>query len=358
MFIFYGTEKEMILRSSGSARIQYEIAKKYADGIKHITTVSNFTKIFTRTTDISKAKYSRYFLPTKFKWILTNVIWVINHYLMHPIFLKKEVIEELNKYDTVILGSILGASYFKKILKHKLIVLDHNVSWLFTYYTLDNIPLISKFLVTLIRRIELNAINSADEIWVLSSSDARILKEEANNPSKIKVISLCDLAKQYSGQTQGSTDARTQQLELTNILSRLQRKFVIGFVGSLFLPNIIVVRNIIKIASKLNKDIAFLIIGNVSEAFKDQEIPSNVIFTGFVKDIDSYLNICNIFINIKTTFPTGAEIKMLDYLKFNKPVIAMRFGASGFEKCKNVIIVDSIGKLVQEIIRLRNSINE
>jgi len=344
-----------MLRSCGSARIQYEIAKKYANKIKHITTISNLTKLFTRTTDISKVRQSRYIFPSRFKWVLTNVIWIINHYLMHPIFLKKEAIEELNKYDTVILGSILGASFVKKFVKGKLIVLDHNVSWLFTYYTLDNIPFISKILVMLMRKIELNAINSADEVWVLSAADAKILREEANNPNKIKVVSLCDLSKRYKKQKQ---EIITRQLELPNMLSSLERKFVICFIGSMFLPNILTVRNIIKIASKLNKDITFLIIGNVSEAFKDQEIPSNIIFTGFVKDIDSYLNICDIFINIKTIFATGAEIKMLDYLRFNKPIIATRLGASGFEKCKNIIIVDSFDKLIQEIIRFKNSSNE
>ena len=126
----------------------------------------------------------------------------------------------------------------------------------------------------------------------------------------------------------------------TNLAQKLNGRFVVGFVGAHFEPNIVSVENIIQIAKDPNnKDIIFLILGKVSDAFVTRKgIPSNVIFKGFVNDLDSYLKICNAFLNPKTVCDTGVEIKMFDYLKFKKPIITTEIGARGFENFKYTII--------------------
>ncbi|MEM3442378.1 MAG: glycosyltransferase family 4 protein [Candidatus Bathyarchaeia archaeon] len=122
---------------------------------------------------------------------------------------------------------------------------------------------------------------------------------------------------------------------------KLEGKFVVGFVGAHFEPNIVSVENIIKTAKKVDEDVVFLVLGRVCDAFRNRhDIPENVILKGFVQDLDSYLSLCDAFINPKTICDTGVEVKMFDYLKFDKPIIATRIGARGFEKFKNVVICD------------------
>ena len=141
----------------------------------------------------------------------------------------------------------------------------------------------------------------------------------------------------------------------------LSNNFVIGFLGTNFGPNIVSVRNIIDVAKKmLDSRIVFLIIGNVSEAFNNDNdnnnIPTNIVFTGYVDDLDSYLYICDAFLNLKTTVHTGIEIKMFDYLKFNKPIITTKIGSSGFENNRNLIVVEDVAdtpRLLLEIIETK-----
>jgi glycosyltransferase involved in cell wall biosynthesis len=124
---------------------------------------------------------------------------------------------------------------------------------------------------------------------------------------------------------------------------KLNNNFIAGLWGTNFGPNIVLVRNLVDIAKKmLDSKIVFLIIGNVSEAFyNDNNIPPNIIFTGYVDDLDSYLYLCDAFLNLKTTSHTGIEAKMFYYFKFDKPVIATQIGSSGFEN-RNMIIVEDI----------------
>ena len=117
-------------------------------------------------------------------------------------------------------------------------------------------------------------------------------------------------------------------------------------------PNIIAVKYILKISEKLPKDIVFLIIGSVVEAFKGAKVSSNVIFTGYVEEVKSYLIITNVLLNLKFTSNTEIEAKMFDYLSCGKPVISTRIGAVGFEHFPNIIIVDNLRGAVREIVRL------
>jgi hypothetical protein len=184
----------------------------------------------------------------------------------------------------------------------------------------------------MLKKIELNALRQADHVICASRNDFDILRLvmdhnkmdvwipiNRKNPSKFS-INIDQVLKQ-----------------------KLRDNFVIGFVGTNFGPNIVSVRNIIDIANNmLDSKIVFLIIGNVSEAFRDHMIPTNILFTGYVNDLDSYLYVCDAFLNLKTTTHTGIEIKMFDYIKFDKPIIATPIGSSGFENKENLIVVEDI----------------
>jgi len=353
IFIYYGSEEEFSSKKKGSDRIQYELAKKYSNKVVPIASFSSVFKLLDNFISKSKKEKGKRGLQktfiSKYRWTLINIVWIFQHYLLHSLFLKRSVIKELNNYDIVVLGTILGTPFIKKVIKSKLIILDHNVSWLFTYYNIERVPIIWRILVALIKKIEVDAINAADEVWALSKHDAKILKKYAENPEKIKVVSARDILDQYDKKEVESAIERSKKLEL---YYKLKGKFVIGFIGSYFKPNIIAVENIIRIAKEVPENVVFLVIGSVSKAFENRmNIPPNVIFTGYVDDLDAHLALCDVFINPKTTSDTGMEIKMFDYLKFNKPIISTEMGARGFEDFKNVVIVP-IEKMAEVIKKL------
>ncbi|MHA1665155.1 MAG: glycosyltransferase family 4 protein [Candidatus Njordarchaeales archaeon] len=238
-----------------------------------------------------------------------------------------------------------GIRSFISILKNlpvKVVIYEHNIEWkLFE----DNIGrnIIAKSFIWLVKNIELSNLEKADYIFCVTERDKEVLVKEGKiDPAKVKVwVPLC----------QKKVDINLNNIS-NSLKEKLNGKFIIGFVGTNFKPNITAVKNIIKIANKAPKDVIFLIIGSVNEAFVNRkDIPSNVIFTGYVDDLDAYLGLCDAFINPKTTSDTGIEIKMFDYLKFNKSIISTEIGARGFENFKKVIIVP-IEKMVEIINKL------
>lgn len=206
----------------------------------------------------------------------------------------------------------------------QLVVYEHNVEWKFLEDKLDGNTL-TKFLIDLAKGIELRSLNEADHIICLSSNDKDILVREGVPDEKVNIF--VPMPKQSS---------KPMGVIPPLLREKLKDSFVIGFVGTNFKSNIASAYRIIQIAES-NSDVSFLIIGAISKAFHEK-VPHNVIFTGYVQNLDDYLSVCDAFINPKSDSDTGIEIKMFDYLKFNKPILSTEIGARGFEFSKNVIL--------------------
>jgi hypothetical protein len=218
-----------------------------------------------------------------------------------------------------------------KNLEATVAIYEHNVDWRF----FESNVMSNKFTAiatTVWKKLELNALRQADHVICASKNDFNILKEVIDHNRMDVWIAI---NQKFQDKVSIDVDHTLKQ--------RLSNNFVVGFIGTNFSPNIASVRNIIDIAEKmLENKIIFLIVGNVSEAFYNDNIPANMIFTGYVNDMDSYLYLCDAFLNLKTTSHTGIEIKMFDYLRFDKPIITTQIGSSGFEKSKNLIILEDI----------------
>jgi Glycosyl transferases group 1 len=218
---------------------------------------------------------------------------------------------------------------------------EHNIEWKF----FESNIISNKFAdvaTAILKKIELNALRHSDRVICASRNDLNILKEAIDHN---KMDIWIPINQNYRNKCQPDIAQALEQ--------KLRDNFVVGFVGSNFGPNIVSVRNIIEVAEKmLDSKIVFIVIGNVSEAFHNDKIPSNIIFTGYVDDLDSYLYVCDAFLNLKTTAHTGIEIKMFDYLKFDKPIIATKIGSSGFENNRNLIVVKDIADTPRLLSRL------
>jgi glycosyltransferase involved in cell wall biosynthesis len=222
------------------------------------------------------------------------------------------------------------------------VLCEHNIEWKFFESNITSNKFATIAATAILKRIELNALQHSDHVICASRNDFNILKEAIDH-NKMRI--WIPINQSYRNKCQPNI---AQALEQT-----LRDNFVVGFVGTNFGPNIVSVRNIIDVAEKmLDNNIVFIVIGNVSEAFHNDKIPSNIIFTGYVDDLDSYLSMCDAFLNLKTTTHTGIEIKMFDYLKFGKPIIVTKMGSSGFENNRNLIVVNDIADTPRVLSRL------
>ncbi|KXB08568.1 hypothetical protein AKJ55_00785 [candidate division MSBL1 archaeon SCGC-AAA382M17] len=77
-----------------------------------------------------------------------------------------------------------------------------------------------------------------------------------------------------------------------------------------------------------NENVVFLIIGKGKEEFEPKS--PNVRFLGFVEELSPYLEITDICI-APLRVGAGIKTKILDYLKFEKPVLTTVKGAEGFD---------------------------
>ncbi len=219
-------------------------------------------------------------------------------------------------------------------------IYEHNVEWKFYESNVINNKFTS-IAIHILKKIELRALVEADHIICTSKNDFNTLRDQIDH-RKINVW-VPVIRKNHDGYSKGIDHGLKQ---------RLDNNFVIGFVGTNFGPNISAVTTIFDLAKRMqDMKVVFLIMGNVSEAFdNDNNIPNNIFFTGYVENLDSYLYACDTFLNLKTTSHTGVEIKMFDYLKFAKPIITTQIGASGFENNSNVLVVQGIEDAVQLLL--------
>jgi hypothetical protein len=271
------------------------------------------------------------------RWLL-NLIYVLLVELISRIdvffYIKIKKLLKTNREPTQLLiyNYPYGIGNLPSILKPssmEVAIYEHNVEWKFFKEKIRN-NIFSRFLLFFAKKIELSNLKKVNYVFCANENDKKLLIKEGLKSKNIIVWIPLTIEKHVR-----------EINPPVRIRNRLKNKFIVGFLGSDFEPNIIAVENIIKIAKKVPKDVVFLVIGSVYESFRKRDyIPSNVIFTGYVNNPYSYLSICDSFINPKTTSNTGIETKMLDYLKFKKPIITTKTGALGFESFSNVIISD------------------
>ena len=131
--------------------------------------------------------------------------------------------------------------------------------------------------------------------------------------------------------------------ELRKKYFKVDKKIAI-FIGSAHKPNIDAVKEILKLA-KTHKDIEFVIIGGVQEAFINKKIPPNVIFKGMVDDEQKnhYLSIADIALNPMLK-GSGTNLKILEYMASGIPVLTTPVGARGLDIEAGLIAIDEIAK--------------
>lgn len=125
-----------------------------------------------------------------------------------------------------------------------------------------------------------------------------------------------------------------QKLRETSEKWGLRNKIVITFLGMLEAPpNMDAVKYIIDELApyfwKRRKEVVFLIMGKGKGQFIDN-IPPNVIFTGFVKDVSPFFKLSDLCI-APLRMGSGIKTKILEYMSYEKLVLTTPAGVEGIK---------------------------
>lgn len=205
---------------------------------------------------------------------------------------------------------------------------------------------VKNFLLSKIKHIEGDMCKRSDVIFVCSDYDAEIFYQ-IYGVKKEKIYILPN-----------GTEIRPPFVQKSKKIAKVQLGFnpdstLITFVGSNYKPNIEAAEFIIQRLAPSLKKFIFIIGGSVGHSIKGKNLPENVcIFPNCDEEkLDRLLRATDIAINpIKKG--SGTNIKILDYLSYQLPVISTSVGIRGlnFEHGKEVYI--------SELSSFSNSIKE
>ena len=195
-----------------------------------------------------------------------------------------------------------------------------------------------------VKKIELDACRKSDLILVCSEKEKKDFIDLYNiDTNKIIVIP--------NGANISENDGKKAKLDYRLSLSLSSEEKVVIFIGTYYKPNIDAARFIIKKIAPILKEFRFLIVGTVSDAFKTEQISSNIKLLGRVSEeqLDIVLRASDIAINPMFD-GSGINIKMLDYMSYGLPIVTTECGARGIETFgRQPMIISSIDKFIDNI---------
>lgn len=246
----------------------------------------------------------------------------------------QNIINDLaNKSDLVILDGHVSGPMISDISK-PIIYNAHNAEFYMTKEIYDD-----ETSLRLIKKIEGDVLRKSSAITYCSKKDLSMIENEYNY-NKIS----CYIPN-------GSTNKKN-----IDAFTKSKSKNII-FIGTMHPPNVVAVKNIIKIARICN-DKTFTIIGGVDNSIDKSSLPDNVIFTGYIEQnkVDEYFSNAFAFINPVET-GSGTHLKNMLALSHGLPILTSKVGARGFEEdeiMKSMIICDIESDFVDAITKLEN----
>jgi glycosyltransferase involved in cell wall biosynthesis len=198
--------------------------------------------------------------------------------------------------------------------------------------------------------LERFAMKVSDHIIFVSEDEKQFsVKEYGINEKKTSVIpNVVDIP---------SIKGNEAEVKLVQKDLRLENKKVATFIGDLnSVQNRDCVEYIIDILapkiSETDEDIVFIILGKGKAKFSRKL--SNVSFTGFVEDLDPYLELTDICI-APLRVGAGTKTKVLDYMVHGKPVLTKKIGVEGLDvkEVKSVVVCE-LNDFPENLIKMMN----
>jgi len=241
-----------------------------------------------------------------------------------------------------------------KVLRKKVVLDTHCINKLLALHYKNRNLLIYFARKTLWDLLERFATRVSDWVIVVSEKENDYVQREyAISRSKMIVIPHVV----YMPRRKYATEKINQLREKW----RFENKIVVAFVGDLeSVQNRDAVEYIVNELApffwRKRSDVVFLVIGKGKEDFRS-DCP-NVIFTGFVEDLASLLELSDVCI-APLRVGAGVKTKVLTYMVHGKPVITTRIGVEGIvvDKSKSVIVTDAV-HFAETLLEALNTLGE
>ncbi|ADQ68691.1 hypothetical protein C499_13130 [Halogeometricum borinquense DSM 11551] len=257
---------------------------------------------------------------------------------------------ELPMADVVVVDRPWQVPYIAERVDHDtpLVYSSHNVeSELYSH--LDS-SYLTKGLLTTVRDLEQNAIETADLTITISSRDKNIYQNKFDKCGEIHVAPAAGYKNTIEDQQSASPALP---------FNKDSSDFIACFVGNDHYPNIEAVNEIASMARRTTDDgVQYLIIGNVCDQFSEDSVPPNMHLLGFVDSIEPYYSLSDIALN-PICSGSGVNIKMLEYFQQGVTTLSTPFGARGVEAEPGVHYAQSdISNFPEKIVHLKNNPSE
>jgi glycosyltransferase involved in cell wall biosynthesis len=178
-----------------------------------------------------------------------------------------------------------------------------------------------------VREIEAACCLAADHVIVCAARDGERL-EALHGLAPDKVVEVPNGADPGRFAFTGLEDRRKLAAELG-----LDGKLLALFVGSWHEPNLVALRDLIRLAEELDDaGVRVLVCGSACRAFDEQPMPANIDLCGVVDDgfLRSVFSVAAVALN-PMRWGSGTNLKMLDYALAGVPLVSSARGARGLE---------------------------
>ena len=269
--------------------------------------------------------------------VLLKILGIKNYDFLVPFIFKfikppRRLREALKRANLVQVEHPWLLNWVSKHTHKPIILVEHNVE-----YDLQKNFFSSgwgKYLADSIKKTEQRAVKKANLVFAMSKEDKKRLIELYNTrENKVFVVPNGTNIKGFSSKI-SSKMSKQQDRKKIGIE---KNKPVVMFMGSKHPPNKRAVEFIEKHLAPKLKDVLFMIVGNIREKGKKE----NIVYIGGVenKELTPYLKASDIAIN-PTTQGSGSSLKMFDYMAAGLPVISTKKGVRGIDATpgKDVLI--------------------
>jgi len=244
------------------------------------------------------------------------------------------------------LWSILSGVLLKKKFDKPLILVDQNVEYL-KFKQLGK-----SHYCYFVRKLEKTGCEYADKIIVVSEVDkSNIMKLYATPEEKIETI-------RNSVDTEAIRYSEEGRIFVRNMYNISDETVVLAFLGKLdYTPNFVAVRYIAEriypAIVKMYPRSKFLIIGKNHEPLLRYK-RDNMIFTGYVNNLQGYLSASDIFL-APLDSGSGTRLKILEAASCSRPIVSTEKGAEGldFLDGKEIVMAENVDeRFIESVLEL------
>lgn len=272
------------------------------------------------------------YIPTKWENYKKILIFgdSTQKYLESMIRETDQLLAEKNDYDVIILDHLRMFFLYETIMRHisrnktKIVLIQHNIEHLnakeeirFQRRMKDKIKL--RLLNRGIRKLEHQAIEAVDEIWVISAEDKHVIKRMGKADAQIRVI-----PPYYNYPSIKNRDEIEQPTY--NLLLLGSMEWYPNVMGAVWFIEQVFSRLI----EKDDRYRLFVVGRNPSPRIQQYE-SDKIIVTGAVKSVDDYIRTCD-FLIVPNRLGGGAKIKILEGIMKGIPVLATKESTVGYSE--------------------------